>query len=160
MIVAQPIRNHQFSAPLRVTIKGAQKPRSRRRRTFSPMTKIFFTGLVLALLLLAYVTVKNQVMTYTYQYAELQKQLEKAMIQRDRLSLEILGLKSLERIEAVARAHLGMVEPATIKYVAVAPSPELAVPASGAERVVTQVAEYISGLLTSVVKAAGLYEGR
>ncbi|GEM_PF-5368204 len=160
MIVAQPRINNQFPAPLRATVKGGQKHKSRRKRAISPMTRIFFTGLVLALLLLGYVTVKNLVMTYSYQYTELEKQLERVITQRDRLNLEILGLKSLERIDTVARVQLGMVQPATIKYVAVAPSVDSKPSVSGTERVVTQVAEYISGLLTSVVKAAGLYEGR
>ncbi|MBO8126022.1 MAG: cell division protein FtsL [Firmicutes bacterium] len=158
MIVAKRIKNHK-ETPIRATIKRSRPGCRPRNRVLGPMAQIALAGLVTALLLLAYVTEKNVVMSYSYRLDELETQKEELQVYRDRLALEIMKLKSLDRIDQVARTELGMVEPLDIKYVALA-EPTNKTIGSGPQRVVAQVAEYISGFFTSVAKAAGLYEGR
>lgn len=158
MNVAKRASVYQMERPIRATT-GRRSTKQRHRRVLSPMAQITIAGVVIALLLLTYVTEKNIVMSYGYQLDNLQNRLEELQIQRDRLALQVMDLSSLERIDQVARAQLGMVTPKDVKYVALAPPQDMQAN-PGSERFTTQIAEYVSDFFTSVAKAAGLYEGR
>ena len=155
MNVAKRASTYQAEAPIRVKITRTQQQRNKQRRTLNPMIKIVMVGIVVSLLLLVYVAEKNIIMGYVYELDNLTDQLAELQNKQERLSLQVMDLQSLDRIENIARAQLGMVKPAEIKYIAL--KTEATSPADQSENVAVQIAEFINDIFTSVAKAAGLY---
>ena len=87
----------------------ADRPRSRRRHRFS--FPVLFLALCLVCLALLHVWLRLQVVHFGYVLSttsKLQNQLEQ---ENRELRLELATLTSRERLEAMARARLGLTEP-------------------------------------------------
>ncbi len=154
MNVAKRASTYQAEVPIRAKITRTQQQHTQRRK-INPMIKIALVGVLVSLLLLIYIAEKNIIMGYVYELDNLTNQLTELKNQQERLSLQLMDLQSLDRIENIAKAQLGMVKPADVKYIAL--KPEATSPANQPENVAVQIAEFINDVFTSVAKAAGLY---
>lgn len=84
--------------------------------------RIAFVAIVATGLLLGNLALRAKVIGCGYRLSRLEETLAATQTEYDRLSLAIANLKSLERIEEVARVRLGMVDPASAEFVVLAPA--------------------------------------
>ena len=94
--------------------------------------RIAFVAIVATGLLLGNLALRARVINCGYRLSRLEETLAATQTEYDRLSLAIANLKSLERIEEVARVRLGMVDPASAEFVVLAPGGLGQVASSGA----------------------------
>lgn len=95
---------------------GSQKSCKRARLGRPALVALLATGLLLGNLAL-----RAQTINRGYRLSQLEQALAATQVEHDRLNLSATHLRSLERVEEVARAGLGMTDPVFAEYVVVAP---------------------------------------
>ncbi len=142
----------------RGTLTGTSKARNRARLGRPALLALLATGLLLGNLAL-----RAQTMARGYALSRFEQTLAMTQVEYDRLSLSAAHLRSLERVDEVARVQLGMGEPASAEYVVlaserhdVAPSMAAAAPTAGegpglAENLLTRTGDALIGLVSPFV---------
>ena len=88
---------------------------------------MFLTGL-------SYTYLKARIAHLNWQISQGKKDIAAMQVQNEKLKLEIARLKSLERIEKVATAQMGMIKNPQVEYLAIKSTTETSVPASQTAR--------------------------
>lgn len=114
---ARPLRflvTHERGA--RAMLAGSEKSRKRARLGRPALLALLATGLLLGNLAL-----RTQTISRGYRLSQLEQALATTQVEYDRLNLSAAHLRSLDRVEEVARAGLGLTDPVFAEYVVVAP---------------------------------------
>lgn len=91
-------------------VSGALKPRVDQLRRFDPLPSLLMGGLILVGVL-CYVWQPIQVVRLGYQVEYLAGERAGLIRQQKALRLEVARLKSLRRVEEIARRQLGLISP-------------------------------------------------
>lgn len=86
-----------------------------------PMAALFICGCIVAAVIISGMSQSVAIADYQYELAELRTQFEEAQRIGQYLQLQAAQLQSLDRIEALARNQLGMVEPASVRTIVLNP---------------------------------------
>lgn len=100
----------------RAVLAGSKRSYKRARLGRPALVALLATGLLLGNLAL-----RAQTIGKGYRLSQFEQALAATQGEYDRLSLSATHLRSLGRVEEVARAELGMINPATEEYVVLAP---------------------------------------
>lgn len=98
------------------SLDAAEKRRRRRLKLSGPLLLGMVACTVLALALV-YVGQRTHMMTLSYRYDALERRLSQALREQEFLELQMAQAHSLDRVEQVATAKLGMVRPASRQFV-------------------------------------------
>lgn len=90
--------------------------RKRRYRLSGPAL-LGLVAMMVLVLALVYVGQRTYLMTLSYRFDAIERQLSEAMREQRFLELEIARAQSLDRVEQLATAKLGMVRPASRQFV-------------------------------------------
>lgn len=86
-----------------------------------PMAALFICGCIVAAVIISGMSQSVAIADYQYELAELRAQFEEAQRIGQYLQLQAAQLQSLDRIEALARNQLGMVEPTSVRTIVLNP---------------------------------------
>lgn len=103
-------------------LRPRQDSRHVERTKVSPMLTSALMTMVAVGLVLGYLALRTEIAGVGYSYMKAEARLNDLKTEHERLRLEITRLTSLDRIEKVARAQLGMRDPEEIQFVALVPS--------------------------------------
>lgn len=120
--------------PLAPLAAPAGRQASRRNVRLRPIPLIAALGAFLLAALMLYVGQRSEELSLGYELQAAQRRLAAVQLESGRLELEIARARSLERIEAVARARLGMVRPDSMEFVAIAPAAPASFEPTGASQ--------------------------
>lgn|SRR5690625_2661499 len=103
--------------PKSLPASSEDMPRRRQRRKLNGMVWISLTAFVILSLGLTYVGQRVHVMNLGYELAALEQRLEEAAREQEFLMLSMAQARSLDRVEQLAIAELGMKRPNDRQYV-------------------------------------------
>lgn len=98
-------------------LRPAARRRSGRRRPLGGMVLIAVGAFLVLVLCLAYVAQRSHLTTLTYRLEAANQRIAEALRDQEFLRLEAVRAQSLQRIEQVATAELGMARPVSRQYV-------------------------------------------
>lgn len=97
---------------------GQRRARRRRLAVARPAALISATGLLALCIGLGYVGLKAEALSLTYRLSSVEERLHELELENAALSLTVQEKGSLARIERIARQKLGMVRPASVRFIA------------------------------------------
>lgn len=101
------------------TEMGLASARRRGARPFKLMASCALVALLVVAVLAVHIALRAEIVAASARKAAAQARLESLMNEYDRATLELARATSLDRIDGVARASLGMTEPADMAVVLV-----------------------------------------
>lgn len=122
MIVAKRKEYYQEEKREKQKIKGKAPKGSlytKKKIKIGPMLSLIFLACIVLSVVLSYVAIHATMAKTAYQISVMKKQINSLQNENEQLQLQIMNLTSLDRIEKVARAKLGMARPEEIQFVAV-----------------------------------------
>lgn len=105
-------------------VMGLEPSHRRERRKRKKLSGTLLVGLVaftVLALALVYVGQRTHLMTLSYEFDALDRRLSEVLREQEFLQLQITQAHSLDRVEQLATAKLGMVRPASRQFIALEP---------------------------------------
>lgn len=106
------------------------KTKVRSSHRLHPMIVLLACGCIVAGIIIAGMSQSVAIANYQYELARLKSEFDEVQQIGQHLQLKVAQLQSLERIEAIARNELGMVEPSSVRTIVLQPKPTESVFAS------------------------------